>query len=533
MRMRTVPPSMTVTCPRRRGELRVSGRYEWALGAVCLVLAVKTGLIAQPGPKQQPITRLECVTTALLSNRDLQVEQLNPGLMRAILSAAYGVYDPLLLAEGRWENSTDRGGFDPADFSRDAIYDASSDIAKAGLMGLLPSGLTYSLTADYANSSGERNFSNFDSYKITAGVLLRQPLLKNFWIDQARFTVRVNRRNLNISELGVRFMVMDVVTRVQCAYFELRQTHEQLRVQQELLESRRQMLHAVQRQLQEGFATFPDEHLAKAQVAATEASVSGARAAVALAENALRTHLGDSFTNQVDTSLFPAEELRLPPASLDLADRWRRGLAERPDLLQFRQELAKANLEIKFRRNQLFPAIDVIGSYGRKGASVSDDLLPPEPPASAGAAWGQMADGVAPSDMIGVVFTMPLSRAVERANYRASKQLRAQAEVRLKQKEELVLREISDAFHTARTSLDRAHASRRGVESARAAFQAEERRLAGGKSTLLLVLQLQDQLTNLEAAAIRAEADYNLALSQLGFADGSALEQAGVWMDAP
>ena len=110
--------------------------------------------------------------------------------------------------------------------------------------------------------------------------------------------------------------------------------------------------------------------------------------------------------------------------------------------------------------------------------------------------------------------------------------LRAQAELRLKQKEELVLREISDAFHMVQTSLERARAASRGVEHSRAAVEAEERRLSGGKSTLFLVLQLQDQLTNLQAEAIRAAADYNRALSQLNLADGSILEKNTVLLDS-
>ncbi|MCL4179236.1 MAG: TolC family protein [Verrucomicrobia bacterium] len=497
------------------------------LGAITLLACA-----LECGAASRFVTLRECLVTALLANRDLQVERLNPEIAQANLSLAAGAYDPLFVTELRKENSSDSGGFDPSDFSRDAIYDAESDVIRAGLVGLLPSGLTYTLDAGYANSYGTRNFLNFDSYKVSAGFLLRQPLLKNLWIDDARFSIRVSRRDLAISELGLRFITMDVINRVQLAYFELAQTHRQLAVQESLVETRRQLLHGIQRQLEQGLAALPDQQLAMAQLAMAEATAAGARTAVRLAENDLRTHLGDSFTNQLQFNLVPLDPLLLTSSCSDLAGSWRNGLAHRPDLLQFREEIAKANLNLSYRRNQLFPALDLVGGYGRKGASVAQMPPPLSANASPDEAFDQLRDGTAPSDMIGIAFSVPLSLASERANYRLGKHYRAQAELRLKQKEELVLREISDAFHTVQTSLERAQAAAHGVDHARAAAQAEERRLAGGKSTLFLVLELQDQLVNLQAAAIRATADYNRAVSQLAFADGSSLEKNAIQVES-
>jgi len=66
--------------------------------------------------------------------------------------------------------------------------------------------------------------------------------------------------------------------------------------------------------------------------------------------------------------------------------------------------------------------------------------------------------------------------------------------VLVKQREELVLREIDDAIKTARTSLQRVTATREATEYARAALEAEEKKLAGGTSTSFVVLQLQTDL---------------------------------------
>ena len=120
---------------------------------------------------------------------------------------------------------------------------------------------------------------------------------------------------------------------------------------------------------------------------------------------------------------------------------------------------------------------------------------------------------------------------MERANYRASKQLREQMRLRVKQQEELVMREISDALHTARASLERASLTRRAREFAQQALEAEERKLAGGKSTVFFVLQLQGDLASAKSAELRAKADYNRALSQLAFAEARTLERSRISLE--
>lgn len=60
------------------------------------------------------------------------------------------------------------------------------------------------------------------------------------------------------------------------------------------------------------------------------------------------------------------------------------------------------------------------------------------------------------------------------------------------------------------------------------ALAAEERKVAGGTSTIFFVLQLQNDLLSARAAELRAKADHLQAVAQLRFADGSLLEHRNV-----
>ena len=55
-----------------------------------------------------------------------------------------------------------------------------------------------------------------------------------------------------------------------------------------------------------------------------------------------------------------------------------------------------------------------------------------------------------------------------------------------------------------------------------------KKKLANGKATSFEVLQLQRDLTAAHSAEIQALADYNRALSQLSFSEGSTLERENV-----
>jgi outer membrane protein TolC len=497
--------------------------------ALGVALGLPAGAFGQDAVPSGPGLRLrDAMQTALLHNRNLQIERIIAEVARMTLSGSYGWYDPLFTGQVRRENVADSGAFDPANPGIDTDFDAQNDIANVGLFGYLPSGLTYNLTGTYGQSSGERNFLNFDSYRVSAGIYLQQPLLRNMWIDLPRLIIRVNKRNLTITEQGVRFVAMDVMNSVQQGYYDLIFAWENLRVQQELLAARKQLLHNTQRLIEVGTLTVLEERVAAAQVARVETDLISASNIVALAGNSLKTLMGVGGSEWNQDLIVPADRLIVTANALDLTGSWERGLSQRPDLIQLVKSLEKAELNLKFYRNQLFPSLDIIGAYGRRGATSVQAFPPDKPRASASEALDQFKDGAAPSDMIGLLFTLPLTRTLERANYKSGKYQKKQAELLVDQKKELILREISDAMHAARFSLDRFQSARQAVEFSEAALKAEEQKLAGGTSSLNFVLLFQADFASAKTAEIQARQIYNKAISALHFAEGTILDRNNI-----
>jgi len=470
------------------------------------------------------ITLREAIDSALLNNRMLQIERINPEIARMTLRASWGYYDPILTSRVRKQNQTEVQAFDPDNPALDTGFTSESEVIDGGLIGFLPSGLTYNLVGNYNHSQGTRDL-NFDSYRMGAGIDLRQPLLRNLWIDQPRYLIRVSKRDLQISEAGVNYVAMDVLNLVQQAYYDLVFAWENLIVRENLLNTRQEFLRTVDRQVELGLLTVLEQRVAASRRAAVQTTLIEASNTLALAANNLRGLMGVAGTNWTQEFFIPVDRLAVMPESLDLATSWQRGLARRPDLIQLVKNVEKQNINVKYRRNQLFPSLDLIGAYGRRGASSIQAFPPDQPQASSSEAWSQFESGDAPSDMIGILLSFPLTKSAERANFAASKELKKQAELMVKQKEELIVKEISDAIHTARFSYDRVQAARTAKEYAESALKAQEELLRTGKSSIDLVLDSQEELATAQEEEVLAKQAYNRAISQLHFAEGTILEQ--------
>jgi outer membrane protein TolC len=515
----------------RRGEFLSGAAFSRrVLAGPTIILAISLASLSQaqtqtPTATDKRLALREVLETALLNNRQLQIEQINQEIAYLTLKAAYGAYDPLLASRVHTEKATETGGIDPANFSADAVFSAESEVATFGLTGLLPTGLTYNIGGNYAHSEGQRNFLNFDSYKVGSGIYVEQPLLKNLWIDQPRWVIQVNKKNLKISEMGVRFIAMGVINLAQQGYYDLVYASDYIRIQQDLMSTRARFLQGIQRQIELGTLTKLEEKLAQSQNAGLQTDVIGASNVIAQASNNLRTLMGVTATNWTQEALVPSDYLLMLPEALDLQSSWQTGIQKRPDYAQLAINLERADITTRYRKNQLFPELNLFGSYALKGSDAIQAFAFDEPKANLDLAMDQLKRRDAPNSSVGLLFSIPITSTAERANFKASKEARKQAEVMLKQKEELILREISDAIDLARFSYSRAEAARDATRYAEDALKAEEQRLQGGTGSVFFVLQAQTDVARARGAELAAKRDYNKALTQLYFTEGSLLER--------
>jgi outer membrane protein TolC len=477
------------------------------------------------------LTVEDCIHVALEHNLDVKIKRLNPEISRFTLRAAYGAYDPSLLVSGGHDYYVSPGGINSQALNYPST-EMDINTFNSTLSGMLPWGTTYSLGAQASDTYGTepgytvgknhipvptRNF--FQS--VSGGVGLAsfdQPLLKNFWIDNARLQIFLDKKNLRITELDLRAQVMNTITAVEQAYFELVFAQENVKVQRKALELAEQLLAEDRKRVEVGTLAPLDEKQAESQAAASRADLLAAIGTEGTQQRVLKSLLSDEYSNWKNVSVQPVEPLVALPQRFDLQESWSKGMSLRPDLLQQKLALEKQGYTVKFQKNQMFPQLDLVGTAGYNASStVSFDT-----------AVSQIGARDDPYWTIGGQMTFPLGRINARNTYKAAKMTKEQIGLQLKQLQQNILIQIENAIETAKTDLQRAGATRQARIYAEAALDAEQKKLENGKSTSFQVLSLQRDLTTARSTEIRALADYNEALANVAVNEGTTLERRKV-----
>ena len=365
--------------------------------------------------------------------------------------------------------------------------------------------------------SGVRFTNQFVGF---TGISLRQPLLKDFWIDSVRQRIWVNKKVLKISELALRQQIMLVVTKVQLAYFELVFAREKLKVIEQSRTLAQQLLTETRSRVRVGELPILEATQAESHFQSAQANVLAAQQGVAEQEDALKALLSDDFRAWADVVLEPTDALLPKPVAFNRADSWQAAHAQRPDYLQAKLDLERRDIVLRYEFNQLFPNLDLVGDYGARSAQTSFESVA-----------GELRDSTHPSYSYGVIFSMPLGNQTARSRYKATRAERQQALLQFKKLEQDILVQIDIAIKAASSQFQRLDATRAARAFAETALQAEEKKFTHGLSTGFIVLEYQQRLTDARSTELRALTDYNKGLVQLALTEGAALEKGDLELD--
>ncbi len=486
-----------------------------------LLFAAAIARAADPAAAARTLSLEDCIREALARNHDLRIARYEPQIALNRVRLALGGYDPTLRFDTEHESQEEPGGLD--DFN-EPVTSSESDAMRytASFGGQTPFGASYSLNVTARDTEGDRRTvdssgnSTLAPFAVASGqatfLELRQPLLRNAWIDETRYTVRLRRADLRSSELAVRAQLMNVVALVEVAYFELLAAQETVRIRQAALGLAERLVRENSLRVRIGVMEPLDERQAQAQMAASRADLIEAQRALATQETTLKNLISDDIGGWADTAIAPAESLAADPADLDAARSREEAYRSRPDLHQAIVDLERRGLLTAFQRNQLFPQVDLVGTYGH--AASSDELA---------GTFDQLGDGSFPYYTVGLSVSIPIGNRRAREGYRVSVAERDRAGDQLRQLRQTIAVQVDNAVVAARSSFERVAATREARAFAEAALAAGETKLATGKLRSYEVLQLQRDLTSARAEEIRALADYNKALALLRQREGTTL----------
>jgi outer membrane protein TolC len=498
---------------------------------ILLAIAISGTLISQAQTaraNRRPLSLEECIDLALTRNLDLQIQHLSAEIARQQLSGTYGAYDSTFSFEIRREVENSPYDFAPQKLNPDFPYELTRDYGRPSLSGRLPYGLSYDMSAragwkqaitDFSSSVDDSQpfpwgIRETNNYFADTRIEGRQHLLKDFWIDQDRLSILIGRKNIRVSQETLRFQTMRTVFAIELAYYDLVAAQEAIRVHEQALKLREQLVAETRKRVQVGDLPPLDIDQAETQLENTITAISLAREAFVSRENTLKALFTDNFSDWADIELDPSELPAVVPVVTDRSASFQRALKNRPDLVEARIIVEKNDATVQFRFNQLFPNLDLVGGYGNR-----------EVESSFGNAVESAFRFQSPDYYYGVVVSMPLTNIRERSAYRVSKTQREIAALELKKAEQAVLVQVADWINRAHSRYDQVTSTRRARGHAEAALAAEEKKLQNGFSTSFVVLQLQETLTEARTAEVQAQSEYHKALAQLAFAEATTLDR--------
>src|SRR5690349_20153070 len=253
-------------CVRSLLSLMLGAALSLVTAAQIVKLPQAASQEAKPAASQPPIaprvgvdeshpltlTLFDSVRLALQNNREMEVERINVQQAEYDLFASRGAQDITLGNSTYYENKTLPVGSILAGGPNGTLTTKTLNFDFTAQQ-LTPTGATWQ--AQFTNSRGDSN-SQFASlnpqYNDALTFQFRQPLLRSFSIDDARRRIRLANRRLDLSDSQFRQKAIDIVARVQRAYWDLVFTLRDAQIRRESVELARTQLDRNRRMVNEG-----------------------------------------------------------------------------------------------------------------------------------------------------------------------------------------------------------------------------------------------------------------------------------------
>lgn len=452
---------------------------------------------------------------AISRNLDLQVGRYSIAASDANIHAASGIFDPnfTLGVDGDWTRSPSTTILEGS-----LVPESRNTTFGLGVDGLLPSGTRWDVQLGSRRMETNSTFFFINpSWNTDLSLSITQPLLRGFGTLVNRTGIVVARNSREQSAEAFEMLVVDTLSRVESAYWDLVAARRAVLVAEQSLSLAERLLSETNERVDVGTSAPIDLVQSEAGVATRRQALITARNTASNAEDALKAVLGFDEPREWLTTIDTTESYEFNPFLPDLDESIETGLERRPEIRQKRLQNEILEYHVRTAKNAVMPSLDLLASYGWSGVGgkgviededtgeiiIIDDGFPDS--------MSQIGNGDFPHWRVGVQFGLPIGNndAQGRLAQRRFEFDRSRVELAaLKQNIISQVRFSVRALADGAASVEAAVASR---ELAARNLEAEQTKFDNGLSTNFQVLQIQEDLAEAELALIRAHLSYRNA----------------------
>ncbi len=452
----------------------------------------------------------QTISLALARNFNVQLERQDYLIAKENLNAAKGKYDPSL-SSSYSEGESDIPGLDNTPINRSRNESASISIG-----GTLSPGTAYSFEV-FSNNSTSRNEGFLGDFSSFSGISITQPLLKDFGTGANNFSIKVARKNFEISDWAFKQQVINSVSNAIDAYYALYFAERNLEVAIQTRDITQQLVENNRKRVDVGRMAPSDVVLAEAILARREVSILIAEQSLRFQQNRFKSIISDSVESILDwdIKLEPLEDPLYQEINVD--SDFEVALNNRPDFHQAQLDRDIRAMTARRNRNQRLPELDLVTSYGY--ASRDDGFS---------SSLKALNDGRNEAYTIGAVFRYPLGNKNARAQLQIARSRLLQSDINIEQLKQDILLQLDNAAFSLEKSWERIQASINSSELAEKSLTADRRRLETGVGNTRFVINRQTELGNAQVSVFRAITDYYRDLTDYDRVLGITLEKHGI-----
>jgi outer membrane protein len=540
------------------------------------------------GTEALPLSLNDAIKRALENNNDIEVARDDVRFAETQLRALEGIFDPVFSITPQYDKrispqqSSLGGGSGTSGTVSQTTYTLAPSVQKQFGRG----GGNYLVQFQNSHTNTSNSFSLLNPfYSSNLSLSFTQPLLRDRSIDNNRRQIRIQRKRLDQSDADFRQRTIDVITRVQQAYWELVFALRDQQNQLANLNLSRESLRNVEAQIAAGAKAPLERAEVQTELANRETALYSAIQAVAIAENNLKVLIFKEPSNpDWSAQLTPTDTPKFDTTPVNLPDALKTARDNRPELRRLRLQNDINDIDITYFKNQTKPQVDLTGIVALTGLAGSSlaTVAPPgttapiivgDPATNASAfllseiqaiqrAQGlpvaQVPLGVVESNVVnpslvggygqtlqnlfggktrnvtvGVTISFPFKNKTAEANLAGARIQKEQLAATVRSQEQTIEVDVRNSAQAVESARQRVLSAREARVNAETQLEGEQRLYQVGRSTTFLLFQRENALANARASELRAETDYNKALADLQRATSTTLRANNVVVSTP
>jgi outer membrane protein TolC len=403
----------------------------------------------------------------------------------------------------------------------------------------LKTGADYSLNFTNTKNKNNSNFAGLNpQYNSDLFLTINQPLLKNFGFEVNLKDIYIASNTRSISDFDFKSKVIDILAGVANTYWDLVFSIEDLKLKEKSLERAKDLERRVKAQVDVG-SLAPIEILqAKAEVASRQQSLLISKDSIQDNEDKIKNSMTVNFNSPFGSSnILPVDHpIYKNDMELQLNEAINLALLKRPDYLSKKKDLQSKNIQVKFNENQLYPSLDLFGTFGLNGlagdARTITNFDGSTARSSFDGSYGDTLDNLTDTKFFnwefGLKLSYPLGNRSAKSKLTASRLRTHQSILDIKKLERSIIVEVREAVRQIQTNIQRISAAKISRQLGEEKLAAEEKKFEVGLSTSFNVLEFQEDLAENQSQEIEAIIDYKKSKINLNRVLGQTLEEYGV-----